>query len=574
MPGDPAGAAAGVLVAVGGLSLFFGFMIGIKAAGWVNFELPPVFAVFSALIVLNLMIAPSARRWASWRHAAVVYEAVHAVVLTLVLHFLGGPGLGLFLVVYAFLVVHTEILRPDAPVFVTANICAICYASLSLLYRLGWLVPARVWDIRLSGTQEIAFLLFGALSLNFLALYVRRHGAQLTAITNHLRDLVAERTRDLTRVNRELSEKALTLERTQREREAFVYTVTHDLKAPITNMFLASEAFVERYGPDLPSGALRDIGQLGRLARRAESMLHDLLSVFRITSSNEALRDVSLGLAVREALEMLRPKITARGVRIDVEPLPVVRAKHEKLVHVFSNLLDNAINHVSDGTGRVRITGRRDEHWVQVCVADNGVGIPPEYHRAVFELFRQVPRSQESAVVGTGIGLAVVKQVVEDHGGEAWVESQPGCGARFFVRLPLVSTPNRSDSERMVLVADDDPDFVCAVRGVLEHPMLGCHVEAVATGAAAWTALEKTLDRHPRPVAAVILDLRLPDTDALAFLQRLQADRRMVGMPVMVMSSAFPGDTRSALREAGALRVEEKPSSRAALRDVVLGFLS
>src|SRR5262249_51324123 len=150
------------------------------------------------------------------------------------------------------------------------------------------------------------------------------HSAQLTNLTNHLRDLVAERTQDLTRVNHELSEKAVTLERTQAEREAFVYAVTHDLKAPMSNIFLATEALIDRYGPELPGEALRDLAQLGRLARRGENMLHDLLSAFRATSSSERPSDVPLELAVREALDSLRPKIAARRVRVDTLPLPVV----------------------------------------------------------------------------------------------------------------------------------------------------------------------------------------------------------------------------------------------------------
>src|SRR5262245_14849798 len=100
-----------------------------------------------------------------------------------------------------------------------------------------------------------------------------RDGAspQLTNLSDYLGDLVAERTRDLTQVNQELRNKVVTLERTQREREAFVYTVTHDLKAPMTNIFLAVEALVDQYGPKLPSGALRDLAQVGRVARRAEN---------------------------------------------------------------------------------------------------------------------------------------------------------------------------------------------------------------------------------------------------------------------------------------------------------------
>src|SRR5262245_21599168 len=224
--------------------------------------------------------------------------------------------------------------------------------------------------------------------------------AQLTSLANHLREVVAERARDLIRVNQELSERTTTLERTLREREAFVYTVTHDLKAPMTSILLATEALIDEYGAERSRGVGRDLAQLGRLARRAEEMLHDFLSAFRITASPEAPGDVSLELPVRDALDMLRPKIAARGVRIDIGPLPVVRGKHGKLVHVFSNLLDNAINHVAAGTGHVRITARHDGQWVLMCVADNGVGIPPEYHRSIFELFRQVPDT-EMAGAGT-----------------------------------------------------------------------------------------------------------------------------------------------------------------------------
>src|SRR5262245_34522276 len=197
--------------------------------------------------------------------------------------------------------------------------------------------------------------------------------AQLTSLANHLREVVAERARDLIRVNQELSERTTTLERTLREREAFVYTVAHDLKTPMTNILLATEALIDQYGPELPNGVRRDLAQLGRLARRAENMLHDLLTAFRITSSPEAPSDVSLEPAVRDALDLLHPKIAARGIRIDTGPLPVVRGKREKLVRVFSNLLDNAINHVAAGTGYIRVTAQHDGQWVEVCVADNGV---------------------------------------------------------------------------------------------------------------------------------------------------------------------------------------------------------
>src|SRR5262249_46232877 len=109
---------------------------------------------------------------------------------------------------------------------------------------------------------------------------------ELTNLASHLRDLVAERTRDITRVRQEFSE---TLERT--EHEAFVYTVAHDLKAPMSSIHLAVEALIDRHGPELSSGALRELARLGRLAKRVENVLDDLLSAFHISAAVSTLAE-------------------------------------------------------------------------------------------------------------------------------------------------------------------------------------------------------------------------------------------------------------------------------------------
>ncbi len=417
------GPQSGVLIAVGGLALFFVFVAMLTASGWLSVRLEPVGIVFGALILLNLVLAPSAPRWATWRPAAALYESLHAVALTVVLHFMGGPALGLFLIVYAFLVLHTEILRPGASAFVTANVCACCYGGLAIVYRV-------------SSEQELAFVAFAFLSLNFLALYVHHHHAQLVNLADGLHDMVREKTAALTRVNAELAAKATSLEREREDHRAFVFTVTHDLKAPVSSLLLGTEGLLRDGTLPLDERPRVELERLSSLAERTENMLRDLLDVFRITSTPEPATVVDLRTVAERARDTVRSQIAERGIDVRVAALPTVVGQPEKLWHVFANLLTNAVAAVPVGTGVVDVSGDDLGDRVVVRVADNGVGIPRAYHRAIFDLFRQVPANGHGAQQGTGIGLAIVKRIVEEHGGTVAVESQPGEGSVFVIELP------------------------------------------------------------------------------------------------------------------------------------------
>jgi two-component system, OmpR family, phosphate regulon sensor histidine kinase PhoR len=123
-----------------------------------------------------------------------------------------------------------------------------------------------------------------------------------------------------------------------------------------------------------------------------------------------------------------------------VGTLPRVWGQSQKLAHVVSNLLSNAVKYVPAGSGEVRLAGEVRNGHVVFSVHDNGIGIPPAYHNGIFELFGRVPGKEQavegSVVAGTGVGLAIVKRIVEAHEGRVWVESTPGLGSRFFVQLP------------------------------------------------------------------------------------------------------------------------------------------
>jgi signal transduction histidine kinase len=152
-------------------------------------------------------------------------------------------------------------------------------------------------------------------------------------------------------------------------------------------------------------------------------MIVDLLRMVRIVSEPEPVETVDLGAITAQAVDVLRPHIAARRVRIEVrEPLPAIPGQATTLRHVVSNLLGNAIRFVPPGTGTIGVSARRDGGSIVLAVRDNGAGIPAEYHTAIFELFRRVPDGNGSEA-GSEMGLAIVKRIVETHGGPVWVES-------------------------------------------------------------------------------------------------------------------------------------------------------
>jgi PAS domain S-box-containing protein len=239
----------------------------------------------------------------------------------------------------------------------------------------------------------------------------------------------------------QLAAYAAELEKRRQEIGAFIYTVTHDLKNPVNAILLTADLTLER-----ESGALSEVGRehlrrIIHLADGADKMVRDLLGLVKITSGREEPTWVDLGAVVAQSLEGFGPQIAAKGVRVNVGALPLVWGQPAKLAHVVDNLLSNAIKYVPAGSGEVELSSRRENGAIVMCVRDNGVGIPRAYHQRIFKIFGRVPpdeqRVDDQAAMGTGVGLSIVKHIVERHGGSVSVDSEPGKGSRFYLRLPM-----------------------------------------------------------------------------------------------------------------------------------------
>jgi len=225
------------------------------------------------------------------------------------------------------------------------------------------------------------------------------------------------------------------------ELERFTYTVSHDLKAPLITV----RGFLGLLEQDALAGEHErmqvDMQRIKDATDRMRRMLDELLELSRIGRLMNPSETVSLAAIVQEAIDLVQGRIAARGVQIDVEPeLPMVQGDRARLVEVVQNLIDNACKFMGDQP-EPRITigqwGTDREGRPIVFVRDNGLGIDPQYHEKVFGLFDKLnPKSE-----GTGIGLALVKRIVEVHGGRIWVESDGArAGTTFCFTLPVRAT--------------------------------------------------------------------------------------------------------------------------------------
>ena len=420
------------LIAAAGLAIYFAFVTLTRDI--FLFDLSAVAPIFVVLVIFNLFLAATARTWAGWRRTIYLYEAFQVLMCTVILHRLGGLMMGALLITYAFPVILAEMFHSDGSVFVIANLAAACYGVLA------WVQHNELAEVGIGTEQQAGFVLMAFLCFNSLAVYTNRYGYQLRNLTRHLQAKVAERTAELTAVNRELDAKAHALEEKQEELRTFVYTVTHDLKSPLSAILLTADLLLQREGKALGAESREDLERIVRLAGGTEDMIRDLLEMFRITSQPETPTWVALDTLVEGALETLRPQLSAKGVRVEVGGLPKVWGEPRKLARVVTNLLSNALKYVPARRGTVEVSGVSENGAVSLSVRDNGIGIPAPYHRGIFELFGRVPGQEQvvdgEVVSGTGVGLAIVKRIVEAHGGMVTVESEPGVGSRFTVRLP------------------------------------------------------------------------------------------------------------------------------------------
>ncbi len=237
------------------------------------------------------------------------------------------------------------------------------------------------------------------------------------------------------------------LEAQNAELERFTYTVSHDLKSPLITIV----GYVGMLRQDLAAGDLEqvedDLSRIANAAGKMDQLLRDVLELSRIGRSVNPLEDVPLEEVTREAMELTAGQVKWNGVQVEISSdLPIVHGDRLRLQEVMQNLIDNAAKYMDDQPEpRIEIGSRRDDDQIVCYVRDNGIGIEHCYHERVFGLFDQLNQKVE----GSGIGLALVKRIIEGHGGRIWVESEgSGNGSTFCFTLAAGSESSVSRRTR------------------------------------------------------------------------------------------------------------------------------
>ena len=345
---------------------------------------------------------------------------------------------------------------------------------------------------------------------------------------------VAGTTRDVT--DRRISEDALReserrLAEANRVKDEFLATLSHELRTPL-NAILGWTHMLQA-APPRPEFLTRGMESIERNARAQARLIEDLLDVSRVISGQLAIKseDVNLRAVISEAVESVRPALNAKALRlrtdIDTSADIVICGDADRLRQVVWNLLSNAVRFTPSG-GTIDVAVKRAGDMLEASVRDTGIGIDPAFMPHVFERFRQAESSPSRQHGGLGIGLAIVRHLVEAHGGTVSASSDgPGAGSTFVFRLPLEGARQRplpavaakraalpAIAGLRVLIADDDQDARDVLCMLLEA--YGGEVVTVASAAEALTALTAS------SFDALIADIGMPNEDGYSLMRSVR----------------------------------------------------
>jgi len=227
------------------------------------------------------------------------------------------------------------------------------------------------------------------------------------------------------------------LKQLERTREEFVANVSHELRTPLSLIKGYVETLLDG-AKDKPAVASKFLQTIARNSERLQFLIEDLLTISELESGRlrMSLQTVALRPLVEKVVEDFKSRAQSRKVTlINNVPDLIARADSDRLQQVLGNLVDNAIKY-GRSEGRVEITGQAaDGGAIELCVQDDGPGIPAEALERVFERFYRVDKARSREQGGTGLGLAIVKHIVQSHGGRVWAKSEPGRGAAFYFTL-------------------------------------------------------------------------------------------------------------------------------------------
>jgi light-regulated signal transduction histidine kinase (bacteriophytochrome) len=262
-----------------------------------------------------------------------------------------------------------------------------------------------------------------------------------------MRRRILEEVDQLNAASADLARQAEDLARSNDDLEQFAYVASHDLQEPLRKVSSFCQLLQKRYADQLDERANEYIHYAVDGAKRMQDLINDLLAFSRVGRTSDEFEPVDLNDVVAEVVDVLGPAIEDTGATVEVGHLPTVAGDRRLLAATFQNLVSNAIKFRGEEPPCVEISATlaaepAGDEWI-ITVADNGIGIEPDYAEQIFVIFKRLHTKSEYS--GTGIGLALAKKIAEFHGGRIWLADTPGPGSTFRLALPA-PTPEQESS--------------------------------------------------------------------------------------------------------------------------------
>ncbi len=234
---------------------------------------------------------------------------------------------------------------------------------------------------------------------------------------------------------RDLRKYAENLKRSNEDLERFAYIASHDLQEPLRSVISFSQLLERRYKRQIDADADEYINYIVEGGKRMQALVSDLLEYSRVNTRAEPFQTTNFDKVLESAIQNLQYAIMNTGAIIESTPLPVLKVDPEQVRMVFQNLISNAIKFRRDDPPCIRISAKKIQDMWMFAFQDNGIGIDSAFYDRIFVIFQRL--HTRNKYPGTGVGLAIVKKIIERHGGRIWVESEIGKGSTFFFTLPL-----------------------------------------------------------------------------------------------------------------------------------------
>jgi len=305
-------------------------------------------------------------------------------------------------------------------------------------------------------------------SFNEMLEQIQQRDSELVKAKGALELRVRERTSELTTANKQLTseigerEKAehkqaelvKELENVNQELKDFAYIASHDLKAPLRAIKTLADWISTDYADKIDQDGQEQLKLLRQRVDRMHNLIDGILQYSRVGRVREKLAEVELNKLLPEIIDMLAPPA---NIKITVETeLPTVKCEETRITQVFQNLLSNAIKYMDKPNGLIKVGCAEDGEFWKFGIADNGPGIEKKHWERIFKIFQTLaPRDEFES---TGIGLTVVKKIVELYGGKIWLESEVGKGTTFLFTFPKAGAPEPSPEEVTAAVSAEE-DF-------------------------------------------------------------------------------------------------------------------